>query len=84
MTTGHADYINPFEFVMFLERVAGLDFDVMLEAKAKDLALFRLREDVRRYGGALASRFGLSGVGRCRSRGRAIDAGADEAGGVVS
>lgn len=84
VTTGHADYINPFEFVMFLERVAGLDFDVMLEAKAKDLALFRLREDVRRYGGALASRFGLSGDGPGADRAASDDAGADEAGGVVS
>ncbi len=41
----HSDYVNPYEFVMFMEQVRGLpDFDVMLEAKAKDLALLRLRE----------------------------------------
>ncbi|WP_416355684.1 hypothetical protein ACLNGM_15890 [Aureimonas phyllosphaerae] len=77
--TGHADFINPFEFVMFLERVAGLDFDVMLEAKAKDLALFRLREDLRRYGGALAARFGLSAAGRGADRAASGEAGADRA-----
>ncbi|WP_279483450.1 UV DNA damage repair endonuclease UvsE, partial [Aureimonas sp. SK2] len=60
VTTGHADYVNPFEFLMFLEKAEGLDFDVMLEAKAKDLALFRLRTDLARYGGRLAERFGLA------------------------
>ncbi len=41
----HSDYVNPYEFVMFMEQIRGLpDFDVMLEAKAKDLALLRLRE----------------------------------------
>jgi UV DNA damage endonuclease len=46
----HADFLNPWEFGHFLEAGAGLrDFDVMLEAKAGDLALLRLRDDVRRY-----------------------------------
>jgi UV DNA damage endonuclease len=63
VSRAHADFINPFEFVMFLERVAGVEFDVMLEAKAKDLALFRLREDLRRYGGVWAARFGLATAG---------------------
>ena len=40
----HADVIDPIAFEQFLrETAAGLDFDVMLEAKAKDLALLRLR-----------------------------------------
>ena len=40
----HADVIDPIAFEHFLrETAAGLDFDVMLEAKAKDLALLRLR-----------------------------------------
>ena len=34
--TGHADFVHPFEFVTFMRGAAGLDFDVMLEAKAKD------------------------------------------------
>src|SRR4051794_36208566 len=41
----HADMIDPIGFEHFIrETVAGHDFDVMLEAKAKDLALLRLRE----------------------------------------
>ena len=43
----HADLIDPIGFEHFVrETAAGLDFDVMLEAKAKDLALLRLREQV--------------------------------------
>ena len=41
----HADLIDPIAFEHFLRATAaGLDFDVMLEAKGKDLALLRLRE----------------------------------------
>lgn len=48
--TQHADFINPWEFIAFLEQASGLrDFDVMLETKAKDLALLHLREDLRRF-----------------------------------
>ena len=40
----HADLIDPFSFVEFLRSAAGdHDFDVMLECKAKDIALLRLR-----------------------------------------
>jgi len=43
----HSDYVNPYEFAMFVREVEGLpEFDVMLEAKAKDLALLRLREQL--------------------------------------
>lgn len=44
----HADFIDPEEFRAFLREVApiGVDFDVMLEAKQKDRALMRLREDL--------------------------------------
>jgi UV DNA damage endonuclease len=43
----HADVIDPIGFEQFLRETAdGLDFDVMLEAKAKDLALLRLREQL--------------------------------------
>lgn len=53
----HADYVDPWTFADFLEPLADLDFDVMLEAKAKDLALLRLRQDLERLGrtGALRS-----------------------------
>jgi UV DNA damage endonuclease len=47
----HADMIDPIGFEHFLrETAAGLDFDVMLEAKAKDLALLRLREQLAARG----------------------------------
>ncbi|MCR4407564.1 MAG: UV DNA damage repair endonuclease UvsE [Anaerolineae bacterium] len=49
--TQHADFVDPFTFIAFVRaaRTAHLrDFDVMLEAKAKDLALLRLREDLPR------------------------------------
>jgi UV DNA damage endonuclease len=46
----HADYVNPFEFMDFLRMAAGLPtFDVMLEVRAKDLALLQLRDDLRRF-----------------------------------
>jgi UV DNA damage endonuclease len=54
--TQHADFINPFEFIAFLEAGRGLrDFDVMLEIKAKDLALLRLRQDLNVMVPALAA-----------------------------
>ncbi|NAZ37037.1 UV DNA damage repair endonuclease UvsE [Rubellimicrobium sp. CFH 75288] len=58
--TGHADYTNPFEFATFMRAMKGVEFDVMLEAKAKDLSLLRLRSDLVRYAPDVAERFGLS------------------------
>ena len=47
----HADLVDPLAFELFLTHTAaGLDFDVMLEAKGKDLALVRLREQLARRG----------------------------------
>jgi UV DNA damage endonuclease len=57
--TGHADFVHPFEFIGFMRQAEELDFDVMLEAKGKDLALLRLRADVLRFGSDVAARFGL-------------------------
>ncbi len=57
--TGHADFCNPFEFATFMRTAEGLTFDVMLEAKAKDLALLRLRPDLLRYAPDVAARFGI-------------------------
>jgi UV DNA damage endonuclease len=55
----HADMIDPIGFEHFVrETAAGLDFDVMLEAKAKDLALLRLRDQLAQRGvdlGAVAT-----------------------------
>lgn len=58
--TGHADFCNPFEFATFMRTAAGLPFDVMLEAKAKDLALLRLRGDLLRYAPDVAPQFGVT------------------------
>ena len=58
--TGHADYVHPFEFIGFMRTMTERDFDVMIEAKAKDLALLRLRPDMVRYAPDVALRFGLS------------------------
>jgi UV DNA damage endonuclease len=57
--TGHADFCQPFEFISFMRLLSGLEFDVMLEAKSKDLALMRLRRDLQRYAPDVAERFGL-------------------------
>jgi len=47
----HADLIDPIGFEHFVRgTAAGLDFDVMLEAKGKDLALLRLREQLAARG----------------------------------
>jgi UV DNA damage endonuclease len=46
----HADLIDPIGFEHFLRESSGRDFDVMLEAKAKDLALLRLREQMAEQG----------------------------------
>lgn len=47
----HADLIDPIGFEDFLAGpAAGLDFDVMIEAKAKDLALLRLRDQLAERG----------------------------------
>jgi UV DNA damage endonuclease len=57
--TQHADFIDPFAFITFLRWAQGLrDFDVMLEAKAKDLALLRLRDDLDRFAPGLLSEEG--------------------------
>lgn len=43
----HADDVQPDDFLWFYHLCAGRDFDAMIEAKAKDLALLKLREAVR-------------------------------------
>lgn len=48
----HSDFINPFEFARFLETATAVitrPFDIMLEAKAQDLALLRLRAQLAQY-----------------------------------
>lgn len=47
----HADLVDPIGFERFIRDVPpGRDFDVMLEAKAKDLALLRLRTQLAERG----------------------------------
>ena len=57
--SGHADFCQPFEFIALMRLLGGHRFDVMLEAKSKDLALVRLRRDLQRYAPDVAKRFGL-------------------------
>ncbi len=45
--TGHADFCQPFEFISMMHLLDGLKFDVMIEAKSKDLALLRLQRDLQ-------------------------------------
>jgi len=59
----HADFLNPWEFSTLLQAAKGArDFDIMLEAKAADLALLRLRQDLRTYLPDLARSIGLQEV----------------------
>ena len=46
----HADFIDPDDFVRFLDSAPDKPFDCMLECKSKDLALLRLREDLQARG----------------------------------
>lgn len=52
MPNQHSDFIDPFDFIELLRsaRTANLrPFDIMLEAKAKELALLRLREQIVKF-----------------------------------
>lgn len=65
----HADLIDPIGFEHFIRDVAhGRDFDVMLEAKGKDLALLRLREQL--LGRGFGWRDGALQVGPAAALGR--------------
>ena len=57
--TGHADYNNPFETITFFRSIQHIEVDIMLESKAKDLSLIRLRNDMARYAPELAARYGV-------------------------
>ncbi len=62
--TGHADYVDPFSFIDLMNRMPpGTEFDIMVEAKVKDLAVRRLRNDLLRYAPEVARRFGLETTG---------------------
>ena len=57
--TGHSDFTNPFEFATFMRMAEGLDFDIMMEGKSKDLSILKLRPDLLRYAPDVAARFGI-------------------------
>jgi UV DNA damage endonuclease len=57
--TGHSDFTNPFEFATFMRMAEGLEFDVMMEGKSKDISIIKLRPDLLRYAPDVASRFGI-------------------------
>jgi UV DNA damage endonuclease len=53
----HSDYVNPFEFIDFLDTTEGLpEFDVMLEVRGKDLALLQLKRDLGRFAPDISAR----------------------------
>lgn len=57
----HSDFLNPFEFIDLLRgavQARQRPFDIMLEAKAKELALVRLREQVATFAPDLAQSIG--------------------------
>jgi UV DNA damage endonuclease len=60
LATQHGDYANAFEFCSFMREAQDFQFDVMLESKAKDLAVLRLRRDMLRFAPDVAARFGLN------------------------
>lgn len=57
----HSDFLDPFPIIDLLSRALSLSlrpFDILLEAKAKDVALLRLREQIERYAPALHPHIG--------------------------
>ena len=48
----HSDFLHPFEVIDLLQAAVSAQlrpFDVMLEAKGKDVALLRLREQIGKF-----------------------------------
>ena len=53
----HADFANPWEFQAFVDAIGTTrDAEIMLELKAGDLALLRLRDDLRRFAPEVAAK----------------------------
>lgn len=54
----HSDFLNPFEVIDLIRSAHSLglrSFDIMLEAKAQDVALLRLRSQIQRFAPSLHS-----------------------------
>jgi len=75
--TGHSDFTNPFEFATFMRMAEGLEFDVMMEGKAKDISILKLRPDLLRFAPDVAARFGIcpSESARLAEQERMLEAG---------
>ncbi len=73
--TGHSDFTNPFEFSTFMRMAEGLEFDIMLEGKSKDLSLLKLRGDLLRYAPDVAARFGIFPSQAIDAEAEALEAG---------
>ncbi len=76
--TGHADYNNPFETITFLRSIQGIDTDIMLESKAKDLSLIRLRNDMARLAPELAARYGIDAAQASEDVGEVVETALEE------
>jgi UV DNA damage endonuclease len=57
--SSHAEFADPFAFVAFYRHIVDLAPDVILEAKAKDVAVSQLRDDLVRYAPDVAAVFAL-------------------------
>ena len=55
--TAHAEFADPFGFIAFYRTIVDARPDVMLEAKAKDIALLQLRRDLARHAPDIATLF---------------------------
>lgn len=53
----HAEFIDPFHFILFYQSIIEVAPDVMLEAKAKDIAVRQLKRDLQSYAPDLADLF---------------------------
>jgi UV DNA damage endonuclease len=60
--SSHAEFADPFAFIAFYRAIADLAPDVILEAKAKDVAVMQLRRDLLRYAPDVAAIFGLPDI----------------------
>jgi len=58
--TAHAEFADPFAFIEFYRPLADAAPDVILEAKAKDVAVAQLRRDLVRYAPDVAGVFNLA------------------------
>jgi hypothetical protein len=57
--SSHAEFADPFAFISFYQGVADHAPDVLLEAKAKDVAVMQSRRDLARYAPGWAAVFGV-------------------------